>query len=1209
MNVTPVAAVPESGSVGGWWHRATIPVAGLLALGFFVGFALPYLMLDQGVLARYGSRRPWLLVHIAGGAIALLAGPVQLWLGITNRAMSAHRRLGLTYVSSVGISSVAAFYLATHTTLGWVFGAGLTALGVAWLVTTTLAVVAIRRGLIEQHREWMIRSYVVTFAFVTFRMLFGALQMAAIGTRQEQLAAASWFCWAVPLLVTEAVLQGRKILDKRRFNAATLALALFAAIPTLVHGQARLTGADLDGLVRDQSGGALPDALVTVVNTETNVARTIATDATGQFRALALPPGSYRVTIDYPGFAAHTRDGIVLLLGQAMSFDFTMTLAVAEQKVTVLAATPVIDVGHTSISSVVRHEQIDSLPINGRNFMSFTVITPGVTTDRTPQQGATSTSGLSFTGQRGRSNNVMVDGLDNNDHTVGAVRATFSQEAIREFQVLTNSYSAEFGKAAGGVVNIVTKSGTNDFRGTAFMYYRDDAMNARDHFERFDPFGDPVERTKAPFRQSQWGGILGGPVRKSRTFFFGSFERLAIDAHNFVNIDPHAADVLGANGFAVELGHVPYAVRTTEALGKIDHHLSPTSTLVIRANVSDTRNENIEPFGGLVARSRGAELLRDDLSVSASHTQVLGRWLNEARGQFARQDFTVRSLDPACNGPCLTDADGGPTLELPGVASVGRQRFTPQGRENDRYQFMETLSLVTGAHSVKTGVEANVLQNSLASLPLHFGGRFIFAALPATPALGLSQPISAVDALERGLPAAYIQGYGDPATSFASSDLSFFLQDELRLGRKLVIKPGIRYQKQFWPGVSFNVSSVGGERLEYRLAQSGHLAPRLAAAYDPVGDGRTSIHAAYGRYDDYQILASVVTGQIVNGSTGVRTLALRLPSSIAAWQTPGHRLPEPSTPFPSVEVSTTPDMKVPYAEHTAVGIDRELARDMSLSVNAVRIRGGNQLGTIDYNPLVPALGPGRRPNDVDGRIGTSASVLQYTSFGDSWYQGVTFALKKRFSADHQLLASYTVSKAEDTSTDFQSAFLPEDNGFGRDPTDPTGLPRGFDPARERGPATHDQRHRLVVSGLYQFPLGLQVSSIVTAASGRPFTPLAGADLNGDGDGGAFPPDRARRDPADPDTSIGRNSASMPSQVTIDVRATKRVPIQGRAAMDVLVEAFNLFNRSNFSEVNAIFGRGAFPDDPQRDGQGRVTYGLFEQALPPRQVQLALRLSF
>jgi hypothetical protein len=215
-----------------------------------------------------------------------------------------------------------------------------------------------------------------------------------------------------------------------------------------------------------------------------------------------------------------------------------MSVAVAREEVTVVADSPLVDPRQTAVSSVVRQQQVEDLPIDGRNFMSFTVITPGVTTDRTPQQGATGTSGLSFTGQRGRSNNIMVDGLDNNDPTVGAVRATFSQEAIREFQVLTNSYSAEFGKAAGGVVNIVTKSGTNELRGTAFGYYRDEALNARDHFERFDPFGNPIAREKAPFRQAQWGGVFGGPVRRDGTFFFGSFERLAVDVNNFVTIDP-----------------------------------------------------------------------------------------------------------------------------------------------------------------------------------------------------------------------------------------------------------------------------------------------------------------------------------------------------------------------------------------------------------------------------------------------------------------------------------------------------------------------------------------------------------------------------------------------------------------------------------------------------------------------------------------------
>jgi uncharacterized membrane protein len=191
--------------------RTAIPLAGVAAAVFFTTAALPYLMLDPGVLTRYGARQGWLLVHIAAGAVALLTGPVQLWLGVSGRTSGMHRRLGLAYVTSVGVSSLAAFYLATHTPFGFVFGAGLTGLAVAWVVTTTLAVAAVRRGLIEQHREWMVRSYVVTFAFVTFRVLWLGLQAAGVGTLQEQLALSAWFCWSVPLLATEAVLQGRRI--------------------------------------------------------------------------------------------------------------------------------------------------------------------------------------------------------------------------------------------------------------------------------------------------------------------------------------------------------------------------------------------------------------------------------------------------------------------------------------------------------------------------------------------------------------------------------------------------------------------------------------------------------------------------------------------------------------------------------------------------------------------------------------------------------------------------------------------------------------------------------------------------------------------------------------------------------------------------------------------------------------------------------------
>src|SRR5205085_2046821 len=228
---------------------------------------------------------------------------------------------------------------------------------------------------------------------------------------------------------------------------------------------------------------------------------------------------------DLSGFAPQRRTGLRLVIGQLADLDFTMRTGAAEA-MTVTARAPVVDITQTSVSSVVGQEQIDSLPTNGRNFLSFTVITPGVTTDRTPQQGASATSGLSFGGQRARSNNIMVDGVDNNDPIVGAVRATFSQEAIQEFQVLTNSYSAEFGKASGGVVNIITRSGTNDLKGNAFYFFRNDSLNEKSIFERQDVFGNSINQSKAPFKQGQWGATLGGPVVRDKTFFFLSGENL-----------------------------------------------------------------------------------------------------------------------------------------------------------------------------------------------------------------------------------------------------------------------------------------------------------------------------------------------------------------------------------------------------------------------------------------------------------------------------------------------------------------------------------------------------------------------------------------------------------------------------------------------------------------------------------------------------------
>ncbi len=963
-------------------------------------------------------------------------------------------------------------------------------------------------------------------------------------------------------------------------------LILVLLTPVLALAQARLTGGDLQGTVRDNTGGVLPGVTITATHVATNQSRTGVTDTDGRYYIAALQAGVYTVRAELSGFAPQTKTEVRLLLGQRLDLDFTLTAGMQEA-ITVTASASVVDTTEPAVATVVSQEQIDSLPTNNRDFLSFSVLTPGVTTDRTPQQGASATSGLSFGGQRARSNNIMVDGVDNNDPIVGAVRATFSQEAVQEFQVLTNSYSAEFGKASGGVVNIITRSGTNDPGGNFFYFYRNDSLNSDEQ----------------PFDQKQYGATFGGPLVRDRTFYFLSGEMLDRATSNFVTIDPAAATALGAAGFPVDLGDVPYEVQNDQFLGKLDHQWTGANNLSARYSYVKLLNENIEPFGGIIARSRGALQDRKDWSLALAETDVYStRWVNELRGQYASEDQLISSLDPTCNGKCDELFEGGPTIEITGVASVGRQRFTPQPRENTRYQIKDTLNFAGTRHFAKVGIDFNYIRTDFTALPLHFGGRFIFSALPAIPALGLNNPVTALQAFQLGLPAAYVQGYGVTGDSYDDRDIGLFVQDDWNVTDRFIVKAGIRYQRQFMYDIDYTVSMPGGSFTYQIPDDTNDIAPRIAVIFDPGANGRQSIHASYGIFYENHIIANAQIGNGIDGQN-LRTLVLRIPASIPAWRAPGHRLPEPTTPYPSLEIAPDPGLETPYAHQAAIGYDRAIGANLGFSADVLYVRGKNQLGTIDYNPIVPSLGAGRRPNDVNGVAGTSASVLQYTSFGETEYKGLTVALNRRLANHYQFLVSYTLSKAEDNSTDFQSAFIPQDNGRGRNPNDLTGLPIGFDPDSEWGPATHDQRHRLVVSGLYQAPWGINLSGIITAASGRPYTPLAGADLNGDGDGGAFPPDRARTNPADPATAVGRNSETMNSQFIVDVRLSKRFGLGRGFGIEGIVDVFNLLDRTNYTEINNIFGRGAYPDTPA------AGYGTYSQALPGRQVQLGAKITF
>jgi Carboxypeptidase regulatory-like domain len=1006
-------------------------------------------------------------------------------------------------------------------------------------------------------------------------------------------------------------------------RVAVLAAATSLVGVNVVHSQSQATGGELTGEARDELRGVLTGVALKLTHQATGFTRTLTTDPAGEFAFRALPVGDYTLEAYLAGFEPYKVTDVSISLGTSARLNLTLKLAGRQYDVNVVASRNLSDPQQAGLGSVVDRPSLDRLPVNARNFLSFSLLTNGSSPDRTPQQGASRTSGVVLAGQRARSNNVTVDGLDNNDETVGSVRAMFSQDAVQEFQVLTNGFSAEFGKAAGGVINVVTRSGTNRTSGTGYAFFRDDALNARNYFERYSLLGEPISVERAPYGQQQFGATLGGPLRRDRAFYFASIERQQVDANNFVTIDDETnithpfqpavslgtpADILRAAGFRLETGHVPYQVRSTQWFGKYDQFIGERQRLSVRLNGASELNENIEPFGGLVARSRAAVLDNTDVMGAGSHNFVAtSRLVNEARFLVAWREQLVSALDPACEGACDREDEGGPTIEVSGVASLGRQRFTPTPRNNIRYQFVDTLSYSRGRHLFKAGADVSIVQGLDQALPLHFGGRYIFTGFAATPG-AFPAPVSSIQSVALGLPLAYVQGYGHSGSAYDYRDLALFAEDVWQVHPRFGVRAGLRYERQMFPSETFQVA---GMRESYEWPSDGNnVAPRVGVTWDASGSARTVVRAAYGLYYDPIITATAGITRYISGRPDtVRTFVLTAPGAFAAWAAPGRRLPESTAlllaggSYPSVAITIDPGLQNPYAHHAFVGADHLLGPRVRASAGFVYARGFKQLGTIDYNPVLLDLGPGRRPADVNGQAGTSASVLQYTSFGETWFRGLTLSLDGRVENRWFYRVGYTLSKAEDTSTDFQSAFLPQNNGRGRDQGRPFGLPIAFEPHAERGPALHDERHRLVATASYNGPKGFVISGLVSAASGWPYNILAGTDLNGDRDGGSFPSDRARRVPAEASSSVARNAGRLPSQFGVDMRLSKSMRLSDRVQVEGLLELFNLFNRTNFTDVQNVFGVGAYPDNPS------PTFGKFTQAGNSRQIQLAARVRF
>jgi len=712
---------------------------------------------------------------------------------------------------------------------------------------------------------------------------------------------------------------------------------------------------NLAGTVLDPSGGAVQGAKVTATRAATGTARAATTNANGRYEIIGLPPGTYSLTVESTGFATLANFSLTLVLGTTAEYNPQLALKTTAQTVSVEARTELVETSKTEVSQSITGTQINNLPINRRDYINFALLTPQSARDDTPSIGAAPTSGLNFGGQRARSNEISVDGADAVNNSVNGVRATVSQEAVQEFQVITSNYMPEYGRAMGGVVNIVTKSGSNELHGNIFGYLRLAALQARNPFSvdgSFNPATDSVELTpvKQSFTRVQSGATLGGPIQKNKTFFFFAYETIRSEATGFTNIgtdnfglapsaipcfptpllltstqaayftgaintqtgnnqgncspalpDVQAAGLAGASsavalfgntkyypgatfptsgaplpasytGLITLLGNYPTKEDTNLWSLKFDHIWNSRNTSFIRASLApsfisgiqvNAENQNF----GQNAGNRTSLQDSHDFDLAGQHTTAIhDNLFNEFRMQYAR-----RSLHYGYSN--LPGGDD-PAVNITGYAFFGREPFSTENLIERRTQATDDLTWTKASHTLKFGGDFNLIQNRAIGsqlFELNYGGVYTFSSF-TNPADGNpAATLSPVQSYGAGLPEEFIQGIGNSNRPSDNKTLGVFIQDSWKINRRLTMNYGVRYDNEWTPNfAAANPLNAEGEKL-FNVQQGipvdpNNVAPRLALAWDPRGDGKTVIRAGYGLFYDHPPIALAFLANAFDGA-------------------------------------------------------------------------------------------------------------------------------------------------------------------------------------------------------------------------------------------------------------------------------------------------------------------------------------------------------
>ncbi|MES1261523.1 MAG: carboxypeptidase regulatory-like domain-containing protein [Acidobacteriota bacterium] len=895
------------------------------------------------------------------------------------------------------------------------------------------------------------------------------------------------------------------------FNCKTAGILLLtiACVPRVAPAQQNINYASLGGRVTDPSGSVVRGALVTTRQTDTNLTNTAATDGEGRFRFAYLKVGGYEITVRRQGFA-DSRQTITLTVGSAFDLPVALQLESARSSVTVSGDATVLESSRSQIAGTVTHAEVANLPLNGRNFLDLALLIPGVSPTNTgsnqlfAETSAVPGQGISVGSQRNFSNNFIVDGLSANDDAAGLSGIFYGLDVVNEFQVVTSGGQSEMGRALGGYINMVTKSGTNTLHGALYNYFRNQRMNA----------ANPLSNTRLPATQAQYGASLGGPVVHDRTFYFANLERRDLNQSGLITILPANVEAINArlaasgyNGAQIATGLYPNPVHNTNFFAKVDHQLGSRDQFTARYSLYDVHSVNSRGAGALSAVSASAGLGNTDQTLAFGNVLTLSpRTVNETRGQFTRGNLEARPTDPT-----------GPAVSISGIASFGTLSSSPTGRVNNSYELVDNISHQAGAHALRAGVD--FLYNDLTiTFPRSVRGSYSFSSL-ANFLQGTYNN------------AGFTQTFGNTVIPQTNPNVGFYAQDEWTVNSRLTLNAGVRYDLQFLKTIATDTNNVS---------------PRAGFAWTPFHSRRTIVRGGYGLFYDRVPLRALANALLSSGNTTAVTGSSQLSASLSPGQAGAPVFPNilPGGALPAgVLVNFTtmnPHLQNAYSEQGSLEIEQQWGARSTLSAGYEHLRGVHLIASINQNvPACVAAGSnnGCRPNPG------YANNSQYSAAADSHYDGLHVSFVQRPVRWGNYRVSYTYSKALDNVGEF----------FFSSPLD------NFNIWRDYGRSDDDQRHRVVVDGAvhnhgfelscmvqYYSTLPLNITSGVNTVQGTAGRPLVNGTYIGR------------------NTGEGNDLFVVNARLSRSFRLTDRVSLEGLAeAFNLLNHRNNLVRNGAF----------------------------------------------